>query len=80
MRPNTTILGQLVLEDPAQARALLGRTMLECGGNLTRAASALGMTRMNLHRCLRKLGMLGLPAEVRRAIKARFRVPAIGAA
>ena len=62
-------------EPPEAVRTVLLRTLWECGGSTTRATSALGMARrMDLWRLLRQHDLEAAPPQIRRCVRARFRI------
>ncbi len=55
--PRVTLLGALVLHDPAQARSIILKQAEELGGNLVHTAEALAVTHRQMRRWVTTLGL-----------------------
>lgn len=64
--PRVTLLGALVLHDPAQARSIILKKAEEKGGNLVHTAEELDVTHRQLARWVSVLG-LGVDLDLIRA-------------
>lgn len=71
-----TWLGDLLAQDPEMCREEIERTLKVYGGNVTRSATVLGVSRPFLWYCLRKLKMNKRPGVHRERWQRLFRIAA----
>ena len=64
-------MGATVLHDPRQAKEELRERLLQHNGDPASAAQSYGVTRRTFDRWLVRLGILGLPAEIRAKMGAK---------
>lgn len=69
-----TYLGGLLHRTPDECRVEIERALVMFGGNVTKSAMWLTVSRPFLWYCMRKLTMNKRPAEHREAWKRRFRI------
>lgn len=74
MRTCPTWLGGLLQSTPDECKREIERGLSTYGGNVSKTARALGVSRPFFWYCLRKLGMGKVPAEQRRRWAERFKV------
>lgn len=74
-RPPITYIGEVHTRDPEEAKKLIIRTLEETGGSHVATARVLGCSRPHINHLIRKLGLRGLPREIKNRLRNRFRLP-----
>lgn len=74
MKAAVTWLGSLLANDPEECRATIAATLRIYGGQVTKTAAALDVSRPFLWHCMRLLDMRRVPAEERDRWQRLFRI------
>jgi len=69
-----TSFGALIAFEPEKAKAALAELLERHDGDIMKAAAEIPVSRRTLDRWLTRLGLLGLPAEIRARLEVKEQV------
>lgn len=75
--PPSTYIGKVRQVNPEEATKLLIRVLQECHGHPEAASRVLDISRPHIYYLIRKLGLRGVPRQIREKVRSRFRLRGI---